>query len=366
VKLFRDEEARERWGPAPYYLARVHAVVRGASHEEAEARDARRTRKDPAGIGDFHRDGVPDDEKVYALQWFVPLDALVAVCPTANAYLGEAEYPLAAVNDARREGGDGRVELAIWRPASDRDGDPSGSRRLYSRDDFADSDRGAAEACVYYDDRDVDEDVGVSSQSKYVWRFVFDPVRGLAPDPKKLRRDVCCKMGSRYGKCAFNNFHVAQGGGYVLCDGCDRAHHLRCVDIDPRTVPDPAYELGVRPNRAVNELGAVRGVRAKQRFAAESRAQTFEPTLAESRTSRGWETDEETKKRNLEPWFCGEACRRRYVAKQAKLARARIEAERPKPESRTKKREVPEAESPFGRDDASWKGNVEDPEDNAR
>ena len=85
--------------------------------------------------------------------------------------------------------------------------------RLYARREFAETGLEESELCHFYDDRDLDEDVGVSTRSKYVWRFVFDPNAGFAPDPKKLRKDLCCKMGSRYGDCAFNNFHVAGGGG---------------------------------------------------------------------------------------------------------------------------------------------------------
>ena len=365
-----DAEARARWGPAPYYLARVHAVVRGERRDRAVQMNRRRTMKDPANAGDFADDSLAaDDEKIYSLQWFVPLDALVAVCPTANAYLGEANYPLERVCDVRTEG---RVELAVWRPASfdssvaektderlpdDESlraarGEPKGrmrkqrdddddknalacvAPRLYARREFAETGLEESELCHFYDDRDLDEDVGVSTRSKYVWRFVFDPKAGFAPDPKKLRKDLCCKMGSRYGDCAFNNFHVAGGGGYVMCDGCDRAHHLLCVGIDPATVPAPEGPPGVfRPNRPINEVGAVRSVRARQHFAEEETE--YETDRAgfgtpEFRTDGGSTRDHNGKKRartKLEPWFCGEACRRKYVTKQAKLMVAQKKAE---------------------------------------
>jgi hypothetical protein len=375
VKFSGDcAEARARWGPAPYYLARVHAVVRGERRDRAVQMNRRRTMKDPANAGDFADDSLAaDDEKIYSLQWFVPLDALVAVCPTANAYLGEANYPLERVCDVRTEG---RVELAVWRPASfdssidkktndeslptdetrraargdlppkrkrkqrDDDDDDETSDddalacvapRLYARREFAETGLEESELCHFYDDRDLDEDVGVSTRSKYVWRFVFDPHAGFAPDPKKLRKDLCCKMGSRYGDCAFNNFHVADGGGYVMCDGCDRAHHLRCVGIDPATVPAPGGPPGVfRPNRPINEVGAVRGVRAKQHFAEKetenttngadtTRGPTGGTDHGGSTTGNQPHGKKRTSKPKPEPWFCGEACRRKYVTRQAKL-----------------------------------------------
>jgi hypothetical protein len=203
--------------------------------------------------------------------------------------------------------------------------------RLYARREFAETGLEESELCHFYDDRDLDEDVGVSTRSKYVWRFVFDPHAGFAPDPKKLRKDLCCKMGSRYGDCAFNNFHVADGGGYVMCDGCDRAHHLRCVGIDPATVPAPGGPPGVfRPNRPINEVGAVRGVRAKQHFAEKetenttngadtTRGPTGGTDHGGSTTGNQPHGKKRTSKPKPEPWFCGEACRRKYVTRQAKL-----------------------------------------------
>jgi hypothetical protein len=138
-------------------------------------------------------------------------------------------------------------------------------------------------------------------------------------------------MGSVHGTCAFNNFHVAGGGGYVMCDGCDRAHHLRCVGIDPATVPAPEGPPGVfRPNRPINEVGAVRGVRARQHFAEKETEDTTNGAGTKSGptggTDHGGSTTgnqptgkKRTSKQKLEPWFCGEACRRKYVTRQAKL-----------------------------------------------
>ena len=58
-------EARARWGPAPYYLARVHAVVRGERRDRAVQMNRRRTMKDPANAGDFADDSLAaDDEKI--------------------------------------------------------------------------------------------------------------------------------------------------------------------------------------------------------------------------------------------------------------------------------------------------------------
>ena len=242
-----DRETRARWGVAPYYLARVHAVERGERHDSRRARDRWRTAKDPADVGDFGADAAlaADDEKIYSLQWFVPLDALVAVCPTANAYLGEAAYPLAQVCDVKANE-QGRVELAVWKPPSfDSTARGDGEKktydgalacvapRLYARQEFAETNLDETELCHFYDDRDLDEDVGVSTRSRYVWRFTFDPHTGFWPDPKKLRRDICCKMGSVHGTCAFNNF-TSRGAGVRDGDGCDRAHHLLCVGIDPK------------------------------------------------------------------------------------------------------------------------------------
>ena len=350
-----DRETRARWGVAPYYLARVHAVVRGERHDSRRARDRRRTAKDPADVGDFGADAAlaADDEKIYSLQWFVPLDALVAVCPTANAYLGEAAYPLAQVCDVKANE-QGRVELAVWRPPSfdsTSSEDVRGSDgalacvapRLYARREFAETNLDETELCHFYDDRDLDEDVGVSTRSRYVWRFAFDPHEGFRPDPKKLRRDICCKMGSVHGTCAFNNFHVAGGGGYVMCDGCDRAHHLLCVGIDSKDVPAPeGAPGGFRPNRPLSEIGAVRGVRALQHFAEEepreesrgakgaARGDDGDAKKNENREEKLEEDEnfaEKRKKRRTakpEAWFCGEACRRRYVTKQAKLLQAQL------------------------------------------
>lgn len=370
-----DRETRARWGVAPYYLARVHAVVRGERHDSRRARDRRRTAKDPADVGDFGADAAlaADDEKIYSLQWFVPLDALVAVCPTANAYLGEAAYPLAQVCDVKANE-QGRVELAVWQPPSfdstsrdesrtfetaRGDGEKKTSEengalacvapRLYARREFAVTNLDETELCHFYDDRDLDEDVGVSTRSRYVWRFAFDPHEGFRPDPKKLRRDICCKMGSVHGTCAFNNFHVAGGGGYVMCDGCDRAHHLLCVGIDPKDVPAPERAPGgFRPNRPLSEIGAVRGVRALQHFAEEEpREESSAGAKGAARGGDGGDGDdfssspknreeeleddekdgEKRKKRRMamaEPWFCGEACRRRYVTKQAKMLQAQL------------------------------------------
>ena len=381
-------EARARWGVAPYYLARLHAVVRGEQHDQRQARDRRRTSKDPATVGDFGQDLslASDDEKIYSLQWFVPLDALVAACPTANAYLGEADYPLAQVCDVCHEG---RTEFAVWRPASfdssvERGTDPdrrrtdaaSGRRkqnktretrdddgvddgddfgvdfkmapRLYARREFAETDLDESELFHFYDDRDLDEDVGTSTRSKVVWRFAFDPHSGFAPDPKKLRRDICCKMGSVYGKCRFNNFHVAQGGGYVMCDGCGRAHHLLCVGIDPKDVPPPeGAEGGFRPNRASDEIGAVRGVRAQQHFAEEEEDGDGDGDGARRK-----------KRRKETPWFCGESCRRKYVTKQAKLmqaqlARRKAEAE---PEADPKREERAEGDPGVKREPGAVRG----------
>ena len=373
-----DRETRARWGVAPYYLARVHAVVRGERHDSRRARDRRRTAKDPADVGDFGADAAlaADDEKIYSLQWFVPLDALVAVCPTANAYLGEAAYPLAQVCDVKANE-QGRVELAVWQPPSfdstsrdstfrvdstaRGDGEKKTSEengalacvapRLYARREFAETNLDETELCHFYDDRDLDEDVGVSTRSRYVWRFAFDPHEGFRPDPKKLRRDICCKMGSVHGTCAFNNFHVAGGGGYVMCDGCDRAHHLLCVGIDPKDVPAPERAPGgFRPNRPLSEIGAVRGVRALQHFAEEEKGPREESSAGAKGAARGGDggdgddfssspknreeeleddekDGEKRKKRRMamaEPWFCGEACRRRYVTKQAKMLQAQL------------------------------------------
>ena len=352
----RDRETRARWGVAPYYLARVHAVERGERHDSRRARDRWRTAKDPADVGDFGADAAlaADDEKIYSLQWFVPLDALVAVCPTANAYLGEAAYPLAQMCDVKANE-QGRVELAVWKPPSfDSTARGDGEKktydsalacvapRLYARQEFAETNLDETELCHFYDDRDLDEDVGVSTRTRYVWRFTFDPHKGFWPDPKKLRRDICCKMGSVHGTCAFNNFHVAGGGGYVMCDGCDRAHHLLCVGIDPKDVPAPeGAPGGFRPNRPLSEIGAVRGVRALQHFAGE---EPREESLGAKGAARGGDGDgeknenreeeleedeknEKRKKRRTakpEAWFCGEACRRRYVTKQAKMLQAQL------------------------------------------
>ena len=129
------------------------------------------------------------------------------MCPTANAYLGEAALPLAQVCDVKANE-QGRVELAVWKPpVSTRR--PAARRkaydgalacvapRLYAFDqEFAETNLDETELCHFYDDRDLDEDVGVSTRSRYVWRFTFDPHKGFWPDPKKLRRDICCKMGS--------------------------------------------------------------------------------------------------------------------------------------------------------------------------
>ena len=40
------------------------------------------------------------------------------------------------------------------------------------------------ELCHFYDDRDLDEDVGVSTRSRYVWRFTFDGDKGFWPIPR--------------------------------------------------------------------------------------------------------------------------------------------------------------------------------------
>ena len=203
----------------------MHAVERGERHDSRRARDRRRTAKDPADVGDFEADAAlaADDEKIYSLQWFVPLDALVAVCPAANAYLGEAAYPLAQVCDvkANEQGGSssrsGSPPVSTRRPAAAKKAYDGAlacvAPRLYARQEFAEANLDETELCHFYDDRDLDEDVGVSTRSRYVWRFTFDPHKGFWPDPKKLRRDICCKMGSVHGTCAFNNFHVAGGGG---------------------------------------------------------------------------------------------------------------------------------------------------------
>ena len=127
-----------------------------------------------------------------------------------------------------------------------------------------------------------------------------------------------------------------------MCDGCDRAHHLLCVGIDPKDVPAPeGAPGGFRPNRPLSEIGAVRGVRALQHFAEE---EPREESLGAKGAARGGDGDgeknenreeeleedeknEKRKKRRTakpEAWFCGEACRRRYVTKQAKMLQAQL------------------------------------------
>jgi len=137
----------------------------------------------------------------------------------------------------------------------------------------------------------------------------------------------------------------------VMCDGCDRAHHLLCVGIDPKDVPAPERAPGgFRPNRPLSEIGAVRGVRALQHFAEEEKGPREEASAGAKGAARGGDggdgddfssspknreeeleddekDGEKRKKRRMamaEPWFCGEACRRRYVTKQAKMLQAQL------------------------------------------
>jgi hypothetical protein len=127
-----------------------------------------------------------------------------------------------------------------------------------------------------------------------------------------------------------------------MCDGCDRAHHLRCVGIDPKDVPAPeGAPGGFRPNRPLSEIGAVRGVRALQHFAEEEPREESRGAKGAARGEDGddfplknreekLEDDEKSEKRKKrrmakpEAWFCGEACRRRYVTKQAKMLQAQL------------------------------------------
>mmetsp|Transcript_8006 Transcript_8006/g.29974 ORF Transcript_8006/g.29974 Transcript_8006/m.29974 type:complete len:180 (+) Transcript_8006:999-1538(+) len=179
--------------------------------------------------------------------------------------------------------------------------------------------------------------MGVSCDTKYVWRFVFDPRNGFDPDPRKTRK-VCVKMGSKFGTCHFNNFHVTDTG-YVLCDGCDQPHHLRCVGIDPKNAPPPPKEQGFKPNGPANEIGAVRGVRCQVRETGENKtadigtantlnpnpngtANTLNPNPKAARKKSPSHTKSNGQKSFFgdgagvsEPWFCGEACRRKYVIK---------------------------------------------------
>ena len=76
-----------------------------------------------------------------------------------------------------------------------------------------------------------------------------------------------------------------------MCDGCDRAHHLLCVGIDPKDVPAPeGAPGGFRPNRPLSEIGAVRGVRALQHFAEE---EPREESLGAKGAARGGDGDGE-------------------------------------------------------------------------
>ena len=326
----QNPEARFKWGHAPYYLARVHKIIRGTEYDERNVSNARRTMKEPADLNDFAEERASDDEKVYSLQWFVSLDALVAMCPTAIAWLAEAKYPLPKVKDVRNK--DQRVEEALWRPSTNLNGESHDNDesygRLFSQSEFKEVYLKVTELCHFYDDKDLDENVGVSSHSKCFWRFVFDPKKGFTPDPKKLRQ-VCTKMGSKYGTCKFNNFHVTDQG-YVLCDECDRPHHLTCVEIDPASVPPPPDEQGFRPNRSSNEIGTVRGVRAQRRPGDDELKKTKtkdkDDVIEIDGAEKGFFN---TNGVGLtEPWFCGEACRRNYFTKQSKLVQEQIVARR--------------------------------------
>ena len=165
----------------------------------------------------------PADAAIYTIKHLVRLATLMRAPdaePHASA-LRRAGYPVHGQLESH-----GRWELvALSLPTP----------RAYARTAFA---RVRLLDVDWYED--VIDAEPVDESARYVWRFEFDQERGFTPKPDTLRRDLC--FPDR--RCAFNNFHCVHGGGYVLCDGCDRPHHLRCAEVDPNVGADEPWFCG--------------------------------------------------------------------------------------------------------------------------
>ena len=180
----------------------------------------------------------PADAAIYTLMHLVRLSTLMRAPdaePHASA-LRRAGYPVDGQLETH-----GRWELVALRlPTS----------RAYARTAFA---RVRLLDVDWYED--VIDAEPVDESTRYVWRFELDQERGLTPKPNTLRRDVC--FPDR--RCAFNSFHCVHGGGYVLCDGCDRPHHIRCADVDPNVGADEPWFCGdACRRRASSKIETVR------------------------------------------------------------------------------------------------------------
>ena len=146
----------------------------------------------------------------------------------------------------------------------------------------------------------------VDESTRYVWRFEFDQGAGVDAKPDTLRRDAVFPDRS----VRVQQLHCVHGGGYVLCDGCDRPHHIRCADVDPnvweRTNPgsaatQPGAVIASRDARHTKKTRAGRATRTR-RNAPRNRGVRARGTRVDS-VFRGCRTEERTRALTIRGWL---------------------------------------------------------------